>query len=146
MSSTVDANVLVYASNRADPAHETARSLVERLARGPELVYLFWPALMGYLRIVTHPGVLPRPLSPADAAANISALVALPHVRVPGEADGFWDVFRAVADDRLRGNAVPDGHLVALMRQHGVGRIYSRDRDLRRFDGLQAVDPFAAGR
>jgi toxin-antitoxin system PIN domain toxin len=145
VSTTVDANVLVYASNRADPVHEPARSLVERLARGPELVYLFWPALMGYLRIVTHPGILPEPMSPADAAANVSTLLALPHVRAPGEADGFWDVFQVVAGGGLRGNATPDGHLVALMRQHGVRRIYSRDRDFRRFDGVQAVDPFAVG-
>jgi len=145
VSATVDANILVYASNRADPAYEAARSLVERLARGPEIVYLFWPALMGYLRIVTHPGILPKPMSPADAAANVSALLALPHVRAPGEADGFWDAFQGIASDRLRGNAIPDGHLVALMHQHGVRRIYSRDRDFRRFDGIDPVDPFAVG-
>lgn len=46
--------VLVYASNEADPVHSTARALVERLAAGPDLVHLFWPALLGYLRIVTH--------------------------------------------------------------------------------------------
>lgn len=54
MSVTVDANVLVYASNEADPAHGVARALVERLAAGPDLVYLFWPTIMGYLRI-DHP-------------------------------------------------------------------------------------------
>ncbi|MGI8824299.1 MAG: hypothetical protein ACR2JC_01390 [Chloroflexota bacterium] len=55
MSVTVDANVLVFASNAADPTFRPARTLVERLAAGPELVYLFWPAVTGYLRIVTHP-------------------------------------------------------------------------------------------
>jgi hypothetical protein len=28
------------------------------------------------------------------------------------------------------------------MRQHGVRLIYTRDRDFRRFDGLDARDPF----
>ena len=55
MSVTVDANILVYASNEADPVNGRALELVERLARGPEIVYLFWPTIMGYLRIVTHP-------------------------------------------------------------------------------------------
>ena len=32
MSATVDANVLVYASHVADPAHGPARALIERLA------------------------------------------------------------------------------------------------------------------
>jgi predicted nucleic acid-binding protein len=65
MSVTVDANVLVYASNAADPSHARARELIERLAAGP--VYLFWPTVMGYLRIVTHAGILPAPLTPAEA-------------------------------------------------------------------------------
>lgn len=140
MSVTVDANVLVYASNQAEPVHEPARALVERLASGPEIVCLFWPTIIGYLRIVTDPSVFPRPLSPAEAIANLSALIAAPHARTPGEEDGFWDLFLA-RNDADRGNDVPDGHLVALMRQHGVGTIYTRDRDFRRFDGIRAEDP-----
>jgi uncharacterized protein len=143
MSQTLDANVLVYASNTSDALHEPAAALVRRLAEGPELVYLFWPTLLGYLRIVTHPAILPNPLPPADAMRNIEALLDRPHARAPGEVAGFWSAFRHVAGDRPRGNDVPDAHLAALMVQHGVRRIYTRDRDFRRFDGIEAVDPFA---
>jgi toxin-antitoxin system PIN domain toxin len=142
VSATVDANVLVYASNEADPVHAPARALVERLAAGPELVYLFWPVLMGYIRIVTHRAILPRPLAPADAIANVTALLSRKHVRAPGEAEGFWDIYRAGPANRLRGNAVPDGHIAGLMRQNGVTTIYTRDRDFRRFDGIRVEDPF----
>lgn len=142
MSVTVDVNVLVYASNEADPMHAPARALVEGLAGGPELVYLFWPVVVGYLRIVTHAGILPRPLAPATAAANVSALLGRPHIRAPGEADGFWDLYRATAGEQARGNDVSDAHIAALMRQHGVATIYTRDRDFRRYDGIEARDPF----
>jgi uncharacterized protein len=142
VSVTVDANILVYASNEADPVHPTARALVDRLAAGPDLVYLFWPALMAYLRIVTHAAILPRPLPFGDAAENVSALLAQPHVRAIGELDTFWDVFRRTAGAHTRANTVPDAHLVALMRQHGVSDIYTRDRDFRRFDGIRVLDPF----
>jgi toxin-antitoxin system PIN domain toxin len=142
VSVTVDANVLVYASNEAEPVHETARWLVERLAEGPEIVYLFWPTVMGYLRIVTHPSLLPRPLSPADAISNVEGLISAPHVRTPGEDEGFWELYLATRNDADRGNDIPDGHLAALMRQHGVGTIYTRDRDFRRFDGIAVEDPF----
>jgi predicted nucleic acid-binding protein len=37
---------------------------------------------------------------------------------------------------------VPDAHLVALMRENGVRRIWTSDRDFRRFDGIEARDPF----
>lgn len=143
MSVTVDANILVYASNRDDPVHATARGLIERLAAGPDLVYLFWPVLLGYLRIVTHPALLPRPLAASDALANMDSLLALGHVRAPGEPAGFWDMFRLTAASDVRGNLVPDAHLAALMRAHGVATVYSRDRDLRRFDAIAVVDPFA---
>lgn len=142
MSSTVDVNVLVYASNESDPAHAQARELLERLASGPELLYLFWPVLLGYLRIVTHAAILPRPLSPDDAQANVSSLLDLPHVRAPGESPGFWNAFRRDGAG-ARGNNVPDAHLAALMREHGVTTIHTRDRDFRRFAGIRVADPFS---
>ena len=143
MSATLDANVLVYASDTRARAHDRAEALVRRLAVGPEILYLFWPVLLGYLRIVTHPGILTTPLPPMDAMRNIEALLDRPHVRAPGEIDGFWSVFRSSAGDRPRGNDVPDAHIAALMRQHGVRLIYTHDRDFRRFDGIDVRDPFA---
>jgi toxin-antitoxin system PIN domain toxin len=142
VSVTVDANVLVYASNRLDPVHAQARELIDRLMAGPDLVYLFWPALLSYLRIATRPGLLPQPRSPAEVMGNIARLIAPSHVRTPGERDGFWSLFTVTAGTTTRGNDVPDAHLAALMRQHGVGTIYTRDRGFRRFDGIRAVDPF----
>jgi predicted nucleic acid-binding protein len=37
---------------------------------------------------------------------------------------------------------VPDAHVVALMHQHGVRTIWTRDRGFRRFRGIEAHDPF----
>ncbi len=142
MSVTVDANVLLYASNEADPSHARAKALVEELGAGPGLVYLFWPVLLGYLRIVTHPAILPRPLASADAQANLAGLIERPHVRTPGELEGFWRGFREAAGDTARGNEVPDAHIAALMGQHGVATIFTRDRDFRRYAGISAIDPF----
>jgi toxin-antitoxin system PIN domain toxin len=143
LSSTVDTNVLIYASNASDPLHGPAESLVKRLAAGPELLYLFWPVLLGYVRIVTHAGILPRPLTPREAIANVESLLDRAHVRAPGEADGFWRLYRS-AGDQARGNEVPDAHLVSLMRQNGVRVIYTPDRGFRRFDGVDPRDPFAS--
>lgn len=144
MSVTLDANVLVYASNEADPAHEPARALVEQLAAGPNLLYLFWPTIMAYLRIVTHAAILPRPLTFAEAGGNVTALLGRPHVRAPGEADNFWELYLATAGEHARGNEIPDAHVVTLMRQHGVATIYTRDRDFRRYRDIEARDPLVS--
>lgn len=143
MSATVDANILLYAANDDDEAHPVARELLERLARGPDLLYLFWPAIMGFLRIATNPAVFPDPFTPDQAMAAVADLIERPNVRTPSEADGFWDLYRLTSDSQTRGNHVPDAHLVALMRQHGVKVIYTRDRDFRRYDGIEPRDPFA---
>jgi toxin-antitoxin system PIN domain toxin len=135
MSRTVDANVLLYASDASSPHHGTALATVEALAEG---------TVMAYLRIATHPAVFARPLPLAEGIGNVDGLLARPHVRTAGEGDAFWPRFQALADDaRPTGNLVPDTHLAALMLEHGVGTIVTRDRDFRRFRGLAIEDPFA---
>lgn len=143
MSQTVDTNVLIYATHTESPFHDRARTLVEQLIAGPDLAYLFWPTLLGYLRVVTHPAILERPLSSEEAMSNVEALIAPPHIRTAGEGDAFWSVFRSVAADlKPRGNLVPDAHLVGLMREHGVSTIWSHDRDFRKFRAIRVRDPF----
>lgn len=144
MSYTLDVNVLLYASDEASPRHARALEVVNGVATGPEIVYLFWPTLMAYLRIATHPAVFARPLGAGEASGNIDRLLALPHVRTPGERDRFWRGYRVVAEDaRPTGNLVPDAHLVALMLENEVRTIWTRDRDLRRFTQIKVHDPFA---
>jgi uncharacterized protein len=144
VSHTVDTDVLVYATHTGSPFHDRARGLVEHLVAGPSLAYLLWPAVLGYLRIVTHPTILASPLSSDEAMSNVEALLAPSHVRVAGEGGGFWPSFRDLAADvKPRGNLVPDAHLVALMLEHGVSTIWSHDRDFRKFRGITVKDPFS---
>jgi toxin-antitoxin system PIN domain toxin len=144
VSFAVDANLLLYASDRDSPFHARAVELLDEIAMSPELAYLFWPVVMGYLRIATHPTVFARPLSHADARANVESLLSLPHVQAVGEDDGFWHRFTEVADDVApTGNLVPDAHLAALMLANGVRTIWTRDRDFRKFTGIRVHDPFA---
>jgi len=143
VSYTVDANVLLYASDESSPVHARARELVGRLADGPEIAYLYWPTVMAYLRVATHPAVFARPLSIVEALGNVEQLLARPHVRTTGEGEAFWRSFRDVADDALpSGNLVPGAHLVAVMLENDVRTIWTRDRDFRRFPRIEVRDPF----
>jgi toxin-antitoxin system PIN domain toxin len=144
VSYTVDANVLLYASDETSPVHVAARAVVQRLADGPEIAYLFWPTVMAYLRIATHPAVFARPLTAAEAIGNVEQLLARPHVRTTGEQERFWVGYREVADDAVpAGNLVPDAHIVTLMLENDVRIIWTRDRDFRRFPRIEVRDPFA---
>lgn len=100
---------------------------------------------MAYLRIVTHAAIVAPPLPPREAEANVEALVRLPNVRLLAEQDGFWEVYRETTRNLVvRGKLVPDAHLAALLRQHGVQTLYSNDRDFRKFDFLDVRNPFVA--
>ncbi len=144
MSYSVDANLLLYASDRSSPWHEHASDFLARCITRPELFCLTWPTLMAYLRIATHPGIFAAPLAPAEAEANVEALLALPRVRVLAEGSGFWSAYRSVTDRPIRGNLVPDAHVAALLLEHGVALLYSRDRDFLKFAPLRVEDPFTS--
>lgn len=144
MSQTVDTNVLVHATHTGSPFHGRARALVEHLVGGPSLAYPLWPAVVGYLRIVTHPAILQTPLSSEEAMSNVGSVLGRPHVRVVGEGDDFWETFGRIARDvKPRGTLLPDTHLVAFMQQHGVSTIWSHDPDFRKFRGITVKDPFS---
>jgi toxin-antitoxin system PIN domain toxin len=145
VSFAIDAYLLLYASDEESPLHPRAVELLDAIAIGPEIAYLFWPVTVAYLRIATHPAIFGRPLSHADARANVESILALPHVQAVGEDDSFWDRFLEAANEVVpTGNLVPDTHLVALMLANGVRTIWTRDRDYRKFSGIRVHDPFPA--
>jgi toxin-antitoxin system PIN domain toxin len=144
VSYALDVNVLLSASDRSSDRHVPARRFLDSCASGPEILCLAWPTLMSYLRIATHPRIFSAPLSPDEALGNMSALIALPHVRVVSETDGFLDAYKHVAGEiAVRGNLVPDAHLAAILFQHGVQTLYTNDRDFRKFSTLDVRDPFS---
>ena len=142
MSYSMDVNLLLYASDVSSPFHAKARRFLESCMSQPDVLYLSWPTIMGYLRIATHPPIFDEPLTPEDAMANVETLLNLPHSRFLAEEDGFWAAWRATTGEvSTRGNLVPDAHLAALLRFHGVRRLYTHDRDFRRFEFLDVRFP-----
>ena len=143
MSYSVDVNILLYASDTSSPKHADAIRFLKQRASDPDLFCIAWPTLVAFLRIATHPRIFAQPLSPDDALGNVESLLSLPRVRMLSEGEGFLEIYREVtARFPVRGNLVPDAHLAALLLQHGVRRLYTEDRDFRKFDFLEVADPF----
>lgn len=143
MSYSVDVNILLYASDEAAELHESARAFLKQCANGPEILYLSWLTVMSYLRISTHPAIFLRPLSPQQAMDNLESLVNRPHVRFLAEGDRYWELYRESAQKLLpRGNAVPDLQLATLLRENGIRTLYTTDADFKKFDFIEAINPF----
>jgi toxin-antitoxin system PIN domain toxin len=144
MSFAIDVNILLYASDTGSPHFERAKAFIESCIAQREVFYVGWPTVMSYLRIATHPAVFDHPLSPDEAMANIESLHNLPHARFLSEDEGFWAVYRTITSEvPTRGNLVPDAHLAALLRSHGVKTLYTHDRDFLKFPFLDVRDPLA---
>jgi toxin-antitoxin system PIN domain toxin len=142
MSYSLDANILLYASDASSPHHVSAARFLKDRPKDPDLLCLTWLTLMSYQRIATHPSIFSDPLSPQSAWSNIANLVNLPRVRLVGEDEDFAKSYAdTAAKIPIRGNLVPDAHLATILKQHGVKRLYSVDTDFRKFDFLEVVNP-----
>ena len=142
MSYSLDANLLIYASDNSSPFHPAAKQFLEGCLNGFETLYIAWPTAMTYLRIVTHPSIFTEPLSPSEATKNIDILQQNPAVRFIEETEDFWTTYQDISGEQpIRGNLVPDAHLATLLKVNGVKTLYTHDRDFRRFDFLTVRDP-----
>ena len=143
----VDTNVLVYVANANCPEHARCRSLLEQWRRQTGVWYVTWSVLYGFLRIVTHPRVLPQPWTPPEAWKFLQALLASPTLEILVETDRHAEVLGNVLADvpQLGGNLMADVQIATLMREHGVRTIYTRDTDFHRFRFLEIRDPLANG-
>ena len=65
----VDANLLLYAANRAAPEHDLAREWLDARLSGSARVGLPWPSLLAFTRLATNPLVVRNPVSVAAAWA-----------------------------------------------------------------------------
>ena len=55
---------------------------------------------------------------------------------------GFWQTYKVLAAEyQPSGNLVPDLQLAAILKENGIKRLYTCDRDFRRFEFLDVVDP-----
>lgn len=142
MSYSIDANILLYASDSSSAEHGRATEFLASLTTEKDLLCLTWPTLMAYLRIATHPSIFSAPLPPSDAWRNIHSLLKLPRCRVICEEESFPTDYASVTDGiTVRGNLVPDAHLATILRQHGVTRIYTADTDFLKFQFLEVINP-----
>lgn len=142
----VDTNILVYAANQDSPFHVDCRRLLAGWRDRSDAWFLTWGIIYEFLRVVTHPRVLQKPIRIEDAWAFVEGLLASPGLILIGETARHAELVQAVMDETggISGNLVHDAHLAVLMREHGVRRIYTRDTSFHRFRHLEVVDPLSS--
>lgn len=139
----VDANLLIYAVNRDAPAHAVARRWIDGVLSGTTEVGFAWIVILAFLRIVTRPGILARPLPAETAFAVVDGWFRQPFVQSVHPGPNHWPLLRQLLTGAgTAGNLTSDAHLAALALERNCA-IYSADYDFRRFAGVVHVNPLA---
>ncbi len=141
----IDANVLIYAANVESPFHSPCRRLVDLECRQPSPAFLTWSICYEFLRVSTHPRVLETPWDTDKACGFLSKLIESPGFDILVATPRHPTVLARTISElpELRGNVLHDLHTAVLMREHGISRICTRDRDFERFPFLTVVDPLS---
>jgi len=136
-----DINVLIHAYNLDSPRHGAARAWWERTLAGPRPVGIAWAAVLSFVRIMTHRGILRNPMTVHDAVRRVRAWLNHPRVQVLTPAEQHGDIlFGLLEHVGTAGNLSTDAHLAALAIEYQA-ELASTDNDFARFPGLRWFNP-----
>ena len=137
----LDANLLLYAYDAGSPLHERARSWIEQVFSGEELIGLPWQTVAAFLRVITNPKLRGDRCTVEEATAIVDQWLAQPNVRLLGPGERHWSILRrAMVEGQVRGPLITDAQLAALAIEYG-GVLHTTDRDFTRFPGLRWTNP-----
>ena len=136
-----DVNLLVYAYDADSPFNNSAIRWWEDLVNGSERVGVPWVVSVGFMRLMTHPQFLARPVTTAKAVDWVQEWFQFPHVTPmnPG-ADHLDQLRRNLVAAGVGGNLVTDCHIAALAIEYQA-EVHSNDTDFSRFPGLRWRNP-----
>ncbi len=142
----VNSNIFVYAHRRDLPQFGAASRRLRALTEGDEPWLIPRPCVHEFLAVVTDTRLFKSASTIDRALRQVEYWLESPSLRVTGEGGGHWPLLReAVRGGGSAGGAVHDARIAAICREHGVGVLWSADRDLSRFPGLRVENPLDGG-
>jgi toxin-antitoxin system PIN domain toxin len=125
--------------------HEGARVWLDGRLNGRTGVGLPWQSLLAFVRVTTNPRIFARPLSLADAWAQVEAWLDVPTTWVPEPTERHRTLLGELVPDAGRSDTIPDAHLAALAMEYGLV-LQTTDRDFSRFPRLRWENPLTGRR
>jgi toxin-antitoxin system PIN domain toxin len=133
----VDANVLLYAVNADASHHAESQRWLDRALAGADTVGFAWIVLLAFLRLATKVELFPKPLSWAEASAQVTEWLSAPGAQLVHPGNDHMSVLdRLLERTGSGGNLVNDAHLAAIALHHRA-EVVSYDTDFGRFDELR---------
>ena len=138
-----DTNVLIDAANPYSEFHQPCRRVLEEAQIEPSPSFLTWSICYEFLRVTTHRSAVRAPRSPREGWMFIQRLLESPSFSQLLATDRHAAVLSQTISEMpdIRGALMHDLHIAAIMRDHGVSRICTRDADFYRFPFLEVINP-----
>jgi toxin-antitoxin system PIN domain toxin len=138
----IDTNIFIFAHFEEFKQHEKARTFCKNLAKDSDWC-IAWQVYYEYLRITTHPSILKKPLTVAEAIEDLKPYFELDNFYVltetPKHKETTEMIFKSFPS--AKGNIIHDCHYATLLKEHGIATIYTADTDFKKFDFIKVVDP-----
>jgi toxin-antitoxin system PIN domain toxin len=142
----VDVNVLVYIASLESPHHKTLHQWWETAMNGSEPIGLCWPALVGFVKVMSDPRIMPKPVPLNDCIDRVNLWLENRTTELIRETEDHWSVFQLVMlSSSITGKLVHDAHLAALAISRGA-TLVSCDTDFARFRHLRWENPLTQSR
>ncbi|WP_420612282.1 TA system VapC family ribonuclease toxin [Candidatus Spongiisocius sp.] len=141
----LDANLLLYATDRSSPHHERSAVWLTSVLRGDRRVGIPWQSLGAFLRIGTSPRVYENPMSAERAWGCVRAWLDAEPTWIPPATERTTAILGSlVTGHHVTANLIPDAMLAALAVEHGL-TVMSADTDFARFGEVRWENPLAGG-
>jgi predicted nucleic acid-binding protein len=144
MSGFLDTNIFVYASFTSFSEQSLAGRFLQSCKNGPHEWYVSWNVIYEFLSIATNAKIFKSAaLSDTLAMENILLFCESPFVTILQETKNHGDFLNLArkSAEKLDGAVFHDAHIVALMKEHDVKKIYTCGRDFRLFDEIEVINP-----
>lgn len=129
-----DVNVLVYAHREDEEGHRRYAAWLKQLVDGPEPFSLSVLVAVGFLRVVTNPGIFADPTPLPVALAAVEQLAAHPSCRIVAPGVTYLEtVARLCRASGATGGRVSDAQHAAIAIAEGATWT-TRDADFARFE------------
>lgn len=138
-----DTNVLVHAAMVESPFHELGVHVLQEANSSPEQRLIPWNVGYEFLRVATLPAYHPAPLETGEAWRFLSALLQSPGFGILRPTANHAAVLTQALTELpgIRGNLFFDLYTAVQMRENGLTRICTFDRDFDRFPFLSVINP-----
>lgn len=139
----IDANLLMYATFDAFPAHKRAHRWLDDCLNTDTRVGIPWESVAAFVRLASNPRVVQPCLSVRQAWGQAQCWLSCENVWTPCATPRHREIVdRLLSGYGVSHKHVADAHLAALAIGHGL-ILDSADADFARFSGLRFENPLA---